>query len=230
VKRIAVAALAFTLLGTAGTIVRADDSADEHLARAKDAHARGDFATTRDELLAAYHIDPRPALLFALGQVELNLGNYEQAIAYYEQFKATNPSTEDLALAEQAIGAARIELQRPHKTESAPPPPPPPKLPPHREWDAMDTTLLIAGGAAMIGGGISIAVGVNLPNDTNSTLHTYEARVNDAYLARDIGIATLAAGALVAGGAVLRWRLHLVETVNIETTHGGVAVQVGGRL
>jgi hypothetical protein len=234
VTRIALAAFTFALLGSAVRVAHADLSADDHIAAAKEAHAHGDFAKARDELLAAYHLDPRPALLFGLGQVEFNLGNYQQAIDYYEQFKATNPSAEQIALAEQAIGAARIELQRPNKPDSKqsppPPPPPPPRLPPHREWDSMDTAIAVSGGAAIVGGAITVAVGLQLPNDTDSTFHTYAARVNDAYIARGVGIATGAAGVLLLGGALLRWRLHMVETVNVETTRGGVAVQVGGHL
>ena len=77
--RIACLLAALALLSPAA---RADDPVDDHVARARAAHDRGDFVLARDELLAAYKIEPRPALLFALGQVELNLGHYKEAIDY----------------------------------------------------------------------------------------------------------------------------------------------------
>jgi hypothetical protein len=64
--------------------------------------------------------------LFALGQVELNLGHFAKAIDYYERFIASEPGAEQTALAQQAIGAARAKLAE------KPPVVAPPRPPPHR--------------------------------------------------------------------------------------------------
>src|SRR5262245_20483431 len=81
-KRLTLAAL---LVAT-----RADaDTVEQHLARVRQLYDKGDFVHARDELLEAYKHEPRPDLLFALGQVELNIGHYQRAIDYYEQFIAT---------------------------------------------------------------------------------------------------------------------------------------------
>jgi tetratricopeptide (TPR) repeat protein len=174
-------------------------AAADHLARVRALYDRGDFAHARDELRAAYQLDPRPELLFALGQVELNLHNYAVAIRYYEQFITTGPAADQIALAQQAIGAARARLAE----KPAPPPRP--------RWDRTDTVIVASGGlAALLGGGL-IAYGVQLGGDRGGTLSTYAARVDRANGAEWIGAGCIAAGVLAAGVAIVRWRVHLVD-------------------
>lgn len=176
---------------------------DDHLARVRELYDRGDFTHARDELRAAYQLEPRPELLFALGQVELNLGNFQVAIRYYEQFIATGPAADQIALAQQAIGAARARLATPPA-----PPPPPPR---HRHWDALDSVLAGAGGAAVLAGAGLVAYGDHLGNDHIGPLSRYERRVDRANRDQWIGAGCIAGGALALGAAVLRWRLHLVD-------------------
>ena len=201
-------------------------SADDHVSRARDFHAKGDFLHARDELLAAYQIDPRPALLFALGQVELNLGHYKQAIDYYERFKQTNPPPDQAALAEQAIGAARLELQRP-----PPQPPKPPPPPPHREWDGYDAAIAVTGTAALVASGALFYESSHLAQQRGGSLAAYSGRIDRAHVARDAAIGCAAGGVLAFGAAVLRWRLHLVDTeISVEASPTSAAVSLGRRL
>ena len=72
---------------------------DVHLAKARDFMAARDFVHTRDELMVAYRLEPRAELLFALGQVEFNLGHYQDALDYYQRFAATNPTADQATLA-----------------------------------------------------------------------------------------------------------------------------------
>jgi tetratricopeptide (TPR) repeat protein len=212
VIRAVISPLVVLLLTTAA---RADDSAAaKHLAAAKDAYDHHDFAHARDELLAAYDITPDAQILFALGQVEYHVGNYDAAIDYYTRFVATNPPADQVALAQQAIGAARAARAAPR--------PAPPKvtrpvtLPPHREWDGLDTALLVGGGAALVGGGVAVGLAVKLADDGSGTLHSYDRRLGNATLAREIGIGAGAVGAVAIGVALLRWRIELVPTVGPE--------------
>jgi tetratricopeptide (TPR) repeat protein len=188
-----------------GTAAHAD-TADEHLARGRELYDRGEFAAARDELLAAYQLEPRPELLFALGQVELNTGRFAQAIDYYERFIATEPGADQVALAQQAIGAARARIAE------KPAPAPPPRPPPHRRWDTTDTALAAIGGATIAIGGGLVIYGLDLAGDHGGTLSAYNDRVSRATLAQWTGAGCLAAGALAIGGALLRWRLHLVDS------------------
>jgi tetratricopeptide (TPR) repeat protein len=224
--RIACLLAALALLSPAA---RADDPVDDHVARARAAHDRGDFVLARDELLAAYKIEPRPALLFALGQVELNLGHYKEAIDYYERFKATNPPADQAALAEQGIGAARLELGRPKAPPPPTPTPPPP--PPHREWDAIDGVIGATGGAALLASGVLFYQSSHLAQDRSGSLAAYAHRIDEAHLARDVAIGCAIGGAVALGAAVLRWRLHLVETtVRVEASPSGATVLLERRL
>jgi len=197
-KRFALAAL---LLATPA----AAQTADDHLARVRTLYDQGDFIHARDELLAAYQLEPRPELLFALGQVELNLGHFAPAITYYEQFIATNPAADQIALAQQAIGAARARLGE------KPPVAPPPRPPPHRAWDRVDTTIAALGGATLATGVGFVLYGDHLGDDHTGSLAAYQRRVSHAERAQWIGAASVAAGALAIGAAVLRWRLHLID-------------------
>jgi tetratricopeptide (TPR) repeat protein len=181
------------------------DTVEEHLARVRQLYDKGDFVHARDELLEAYGHEPRPDLLFALGQVELNIGHYQKAIDYYERFIATDPSTEQVALAQQAIGAARTRLAE--KPAAVPPPRPAP----HRQWDTEDTGIAALGGATLaVGVGLFI-YGRRLAGDASGTLSEYNDRLSQAELTQWIGAGCAAAGALAVGAAVLRWRLHLVD-------------------
>jgi len=197
---------------------RADDTADDHIARARAAHDRGDFAHAREELLAAYQLEPRPALLFALGQVALNLGHYKEAIDYYEQFKATNPPADQAALAEQAIGAARLELGRP-------------KPPPHREWDLVDGVIGATGGAALFASGTLFYESSKLAQDRSGSIAAYDERVHHAYVERDVAIGCAIGGAVALGAAALRWRFRLVETtIRVEASPSHAALVLEHRL
>ena len=195
------------------------ETADDHVSRARELHDKGDFVHARDELLAAYQIDPRPELLFALGQIEFNIGHYAAAIDYYQRFAQTNPSPEQAALVEQAIGAARIKL--------AQPPPAPPRPPPHREWDPDDTGLVALGGlAAAIGAGLVLDA-THVANDRSGTLRAYDEHVQQASNVRLAGIACAGAGAIAIAAAALRWRFHLVETtVEVHASPAGAAISL----
>jgi tetratricopeptide (TPR) repeat protein len=175
----------------------------------REAYEQGDYEAVRRELLKAYAIAPKTEYLFALGQVELNLGNYEAAIRYYEQFIARGPSEEQIALAQQAIGAARMRMATP-KPAPPPPPPPPPEPPyvPPREWYVQDTWFVAAGGAAIALGGGLLYYSHHLGDDHSGTLSEYDDRVRLSRTTMWSGIGLAAAGTIVIGVTLVRWRLR----------------------
>lgn len=194
-------------LAIAALLVAADAGADtvtDHVTRGRELYEKGEFVRARDELLAAYQLEPRPELLFALGQVELNIGHYKKAIDYYEQFIATGPGAEQVALAQQAIGAARARLAE------APAAAPAPRVR-RREWDVGNTGLVAIGGATLLAGTGLLVYGLGLADDRSGTLSEYDDRMSQARLTQWIGASCIAAGALAVGGALLRWRLRLVD-------------------
>lgn len=185
---------------------------DDHLARVRALYEQRDFIHARDELLAAYQLEPRPELLFALGQVEINLGHFAIAIDYYDRFLATQPAADQAALAEQAIGAARAGLAKlPPPPEPPPPPPVVPRPPPQRRWDTTDTVIGASGVAGLAAGTGLVIYAVRNADNMRGTLAAYNQRISHVQIAEWVGGSCLAAGALAVGGALLRWRLHLVD-------------------
>jgi tetratricopeptide (TPR) repeat protein len=208
-RRLAVAAslgaLVAASLAAPGARAAPGTTVDERIARSRALYDKGDFGHARDELLAAFQLEARPELLFALGQVELNLGHFGKAIAYYEQFLATGPDAEQAALAQQAIGAARARL-------AAPPPALPRARPrPHREWDVADSGIAASGAVTLVTGAALLVYSHELAADRNGTLSAYDHRLAKATQSQWLGAGAAIAGALAIGGAILRWRLHFVD-------------------
>ncbi|NVB77063.1 MAG: hypothetical protein HOV81_01590 [Kofleriaceae bacterium] len=198
-------ALAVALVAATSHVAHADEPSpttpQTDIARIRELYARGDYEGVRHELLLQYESSQDPALLFALGQVELNLGNYDAAIGYYEQFIASSPGDDQVALAQQAIGAARMkQKQQPDVVVEKPLP--------RRRWYVEDTGFVALGGAALLVGGGLLAYSYRLGSDRSGTLSDYDARVDFARTTRWTGIGVAAGGALVVGVALLRWRLR----------------------
>ena len=210
-------ALVIALLGATA---RADTPVDE---RVRELYARGDYEGVRRELLAAYDKQPAPALLFALGQVELQLGHYDVAIAYYEKFIATSPPEDQAALAQQAIGAARMRSKQP-----PPQPPPPPRRLPPRAWYPSDTVLVAVAGATALAGGGFFVESQHLGTDRSGTLADYDHHQSLARTTRWIGAGLVAGGAVFAGIVVLRWRLR-PDGGEVAATVTPTGIGVSGR-
>jgi tetratricopeptide (TPR) repeat protein len=216
-------------------IARADDAdPDSRRGPCEDmrkAYNSGDYESARKSALDCYKLDPNPKLLFALAQIEFNLGHYQSAIDYYEKFKATNPPADQAALAEQGLGAARAELDRPPTPPTPPPKATPPPPPPHRDFDGIDTALAITGTVALAGSGVLFYEAGHLSQNRAGSLATYSQRIEHAVLVRDVGLTSAAGGALVLGAALLRWRLHLVETtVTVDASPTSATVSLVRRL
>jgi tetratricopeptide (TPR) repeat protein len=195
------------------------------IAKVRDLLERGEAKAARDQLVALYAETKQADLLFALGQVELQLESYEAAIGHYEQFIATNPPEDQRSLAEQAIGAARMRMAEPKVKLLEPPPPlPPPPRRFERRWDLADTVLVIAGGAALAAGGGLLYNANQIGNDASGTLGDYDDRLEHARIRRFSGVAAIAGGVMAIGVAVVRWRID-----RTEVTAGPAGVMVGRR-
>ena len=93
------------LLALAPSTASADPKSEAkiHIDKATTFHGDGKFKEALDELTLAYALDPKPELLYAIGQVHVQLGNCSQAIAFYERFLASKPTAGPASAAKEAI-------------------------------------------------------------------------------------------------------------------------------
>ena len=193
---------------------------DAVMIRIRELYEQGDYVGVRRELLAAYEQYKHPSLLFALGQVELNLENYQAAIDYYEKFIATAPGDEQIALAQQAIGAARMRISQP-KPEIRPTPQPKPRV---REWYRSDSIVVAAGGGAVVLGAAFVLYGRKLGNDHSGSLAADDDRTDRARAYQYTGVGVAAAGVVAVGVALVRWRLRPHDEIVVSASPTGAAV------
>jgi len=101
------------------------EDAKAHVAKATKAHKEGHFDVARVELEAAYALDPKPELLYGIGQVDAKLGKCGEATTYFKRFVATQKDPQVAKVVDQAIAACK---PAPEAATNPPPPdnPPPP--------------------------------------------------------------------------------------------------------
>lgn len=100
--------------------------AKAHVVKASKAHKDGHFEEARVELEAAYALDPKPDLLYAIGQVYAKLGKCSEATTFYKRFVATQKDPQVAKVVDQAIAAckpASAPAANPSPPDSPPPPP-----------------------------------------------------------------------------------------------------------
>jgi len=95
-----------TLLLLAGTAVAGKkQEAKKHIDKATAFHKDGKFAEALVELDAAYKLDPKPDLLFAIGQVHSKLGDCDKATEYFKKFGKAKKSKQIDKVVDEAIAS-----------------------------------------------------------------------------------------------------------------------------
>lgn len=210
------------------------------VAKAMKAHEAGDFPTALMNLQAAYEKDPQPELLYAIAQVHAKLLQCKEAIHYYEQFLATNPSEAAAKDTLEAIDVCKAQLPPdpppPPPPESVKPPPPPPPPPPSLPWyrDAIGAGL-VGGGLIAAGAGVFVYVSArkDLDDAEAATDHAvYEDLVDGARSKRMLSVVLMGGGAaLVAYGVtriVTKEPTESQPMISIAPARGGGVVTWGG--
>lgn len=229
----------------------ADDRADAHahVASATAFHKVGRFADALVELEAAYELDPKPPLLFAMGQLHARLGHCQDAVAFYNRFLATHPAVGPMTMATEAIAACKVdptpaivdhELAPPVGVDVAPPPAPPIATAPivvhyARPWyrDRVGDALVVGG--LVVGVAAAVVYRKALVDrdraDGTRSYDGYASQIDSAHAERTYAIVLGAAGVglLVGGGLhyLLADRGH--TEVQIAPERGGGTVSFGGR-
>lgn len=228
-RLVAVAAV-LLLASQAGAVPR--NTIKAHIDKATKAHAEGKFDVALDELKAAYALEPKPELLFAIAQVYVKLDNCTEAIDHYEKFLATTKDAQSKQVVTQAIEACKTKLaaakpapeptpeptatpepepMRPPPKPQAPQPPPASKPAPpthHSPWykDPLGDAL-VAGGVAT--GVIALVMRSGAQREADKATapgadeNSYRDHLDSADGKEKVAlILGITAGALITGGVV----------------------------
>jgi tetratricopeptide (TPR) repeat protein len=199
-------------------------TADDLKARAEQHYAKHQLIGARLDLLAAYALEPHADTLFALGQVDYNLGLYTEAIEKWRAYLDSHPDEGEAARTQQAIGAANTKLHEVITFERVS------QSPLVRRWDGSETALVIIGGVALAAGATAMYEGHALGNDMSGTLSAYDDRIRAAHRYQWGGAGAATAGALAVVGALSRYVLHREPEGGLAVTSTTVSVTLGGSL
>jgi tetratricopeptide (TPR) repeat protein len=218
--------------------------AKKHVKAATEAHKQQKYDVALTELQAAYALDPSPDTAYAIGQVQVKLGNCPEAIMSYETFIESKPDPDAAAAANEAIKLCREQLAAqqppPPPSEPAPQPTPPPTPPPPAPegkafYQDVVGDVLVGGGVIAFGAGIALYLGARGTLDDAEKAPTYaeqQSLVDDAHSKRMYAVILGSVGVAAIGVGVWRFTKVGSETEKtvalVPTTTGGV-VTLSGR-
>ena len=185
---------------------------------AERAYNDGELTHAVELLERAHATYPEPVLLYNLARAHEDLGHFEQAVSYYEQYLEQQPDTRDRGAIERRLGTLRdqIALEERGGTEeqptaaATPPADGPSPLPP---W-------IVGAGAAALAGGV--VVGLVASSRRSDAEDAPSHRAGDEALEDARTYATIANVLFVAGGVVaavgLTWWIVDVSGSDGEAT------------
>ena len=237
------------LFASAGALAGSKEDARAHVAKATRAHKEARYEDARVELEAAVALDPRPDVLYAIGQVEAKLGRCDDATEHYRRFAATQSDPRVARVVEEAItacvpaepaaGAARAEPAGGSPSAAVDQPAIAPAPTPPERWyrDAVGGVLVGGGAVAAIVALVeyrSALSDLDAAGDRASTtsLARYHERVDSAHGKRATALVLAGAGAALISAGVVRYVLHrrtLETQVAVSPARGGGIVSFGGR-
>jgi tetratricopeptide (TPR) repeat protein len=237
---------AVPLTAMAGPSAKDKKEAKQHIKAATEAHKQEKFDVALTELQAAYALDPQPDVLYAIGQVQVKLGNCPEAIMSYQQFLDTKPAPDVADAANEAIKVCREQLaaqppapQPPPDANPQPvaplPPPPPPAAPEGKAFysDVLGDVLVVGGAVAVVTG-VSLYVGARGTIDDAEAAPTYaeqQSLVDDAHSKRMYAVIAGSVGVVAIGVGVWRFTKHSsaekTSVAVVPTTTGGLVTFAG---
>ena len=229
----------------------AKSEAKVHIEAATKLHATGKFTEALEELRLAYAIDPQPELLYATGQVHVQLGNCPRAIAFYERFLASKPAAVAAAAAKEAIETCKsapppepepVPVPVPVPVTTAPeppqPPPPQPEQPPSAgtPWyrDVIGDVLVSGGVVASVMSVVFYQQMSSKLDDADAAMSydAHQAARDDAASKRNLSLAFGAGGVVLIGAGVVRYMIRdrgdrRSSVAVTPTTDGGLITMMG---
>lgn len=222
--------------------------AQTRMEHATELYREGKYAEALNELTIAYTLDPRPDILYAIGQMHVQLGNCPQAILFYERFLSTKPDAVPAAAAAEAIETCKNKPDAVEKpavptppeqppTPEKPPPPPPPPEAEHPAWYTDKLGAVLLGGGVVLGAAGIVTYTLALSDiEDAERASDYQAQadlVDSAHSKRTIAAVLGVAGLGLTGAAVTRYlmvrRAGTQSTVGLAPAQGGGLVTWSGR-
>lgn len=93
------------------------ESAKIHFEAAKKLYKSGKYVEALELFKKAYSRYPKPEILYNIGKCYDKLGDYHNAIKYYEQYIMLNPQAEDKEEVMELIKNLKEAIKRPEKTK-----------------------------------------------------------------------------------------------------------------
>jgi tetratricopeptide (TPR) repeat protein len=197
------------------------------------------------EFRAGYALEPNPEFLYALGQTERRKGDCRAALEYYRGFLRLVAGAAQIEAAQLQIRRCEDQLAGSVRAGVPPAPPtvasstsrpgsglaPEPALavrPAARPWytDWLGGTLAVGGLAAVVAGSTLLADAGRTVSPSGRTYGGYDAALETRDHKRIAGATVAAGGALLAGMAVLRYRLRHRNRVGLAIVGGTRSAEV----
>jgi tetratricopeptide (TPR) repeat protein len=229
------------LFALAPAIAFADPQSDAraHIQKATALHGEAKFAEALEELKRAFALDPKPELLYAMGQVHVQLGDCAQAIVFYERYLDTKPAAGPSAATREAIESCKSAPppEPPPEPQPTPPPPAPVAQPVASPWyeDVIGDALV---GGGVVSGVLSIVfyrqMSAKLEDAESATTYEgHQAARADAASKRNVSLVFGISGVALVGAGVTRYMLRDTgerpRKVTVAPTTGGGVIAVTGR-
>lgn len=231
---------AFAIMIALSAPALADPKTDEargHFKLGKAYQDQGAFERAAEEYKLAYEADPRPEMLFNIAQAYRLAKQKEQAIEYFKQYLAKQPSGAGADEARRHVVTLQKELDEEAAAKQAPPPTvlPPPAMEPNGKPALVETTttvdhrltpfdrgrgMRIAGISFAAAGVVALGIGVkfafdaksaadDITNNTDGWGTDDESTFDDGEAAnRNMQIMYGVSGALLVTGVVLYYFGH----------------------
>lgn len=229
-----------------------DSEARLHFSTGRDAFSRGDFATAVTEFERAYSLSRRAQLLYNIGTTYERLHRWEEARSALQRYLDAVTDAPDRAEVEGRVRIIDVEIQhQSYEPPAAASPPPPPQIvlvdrPVVQAFRPWQITFWVAGGMAVVSGGLALGIGLLADDRYNTLANTCgqtqsgcnEADISDMRLRQGLVNASIAAAgsfaALTVTAFVCDRLLDRPTTPSqgpmVTPTAGGAVIGWGGTL
>lgn len=229
------------------------ERAKAHFKQGRALQAAGDYARAADEYKAAYELDPRPEMLFNVGQAFRLAGAKREALDYFKRYLDQQPDGPGAAEARVHVDALTKETDeglkpaqepaekpvedRPQTANLRPQVEEPPRPPDSKPaWPPLRIAGVATAGAGVVAVGVAVKLGLDARADADAITHhvgpwtsadatTY---ANGQAANRNMAIAYVVGGACIATGGVLYWLGVRRARVGAAPTPTGATAFVAG--